>query len=327
MFRRLSRPGAARPGSARSGSARSGFTLIELLVVIAVIAVLVSLLLPAVQQAREAARMTQCRNNLKQLGLALHNYHATHGRFPCANTQGGASPSLSGSSAFVALLPELDRNGEFQRYDFGLGNADPHNVAVTGQRASALLCPSMDLPRRVPDPLCDGGRAPGSYAVSIGSRDYNQYWSFTPGAAAPRLDGAVVYSDSADGYTDVGRMRDGSPHTLMVGETAWNLPDYRFPPFSPCAGQRRYAFSYWGVAFPGAAAHTTAYGFNPRDEPDDGVFDAGWVRTFRSDHGAGGSNFVYADGSVTFVAETIDATLLDALATRDGGELIDDGGV
>ena len=305
------------------GFTRSGFTLIELLVVIAVVAILVSLLLPAVQRAREAARQTQCKNNLKQIGLAFHNYHSTHGRFPNANTTGGASPTLSGGSAFVAVLPELDQGNQFQYHDFTKANTDPYNVAVTGQRVSTLLCPSADFPRAVPDGLCDGGRAPGNYAVSYGSKEYNQYWSFRPGAAPPKLDGAIVYSDSLDGYTSVGRMRDGSSNTLMAGETAWNLPDYKFPFFSPCAGRSRYAFSYWGNAFPGAAAHTTAHGFNPRDEPGDGVFVDGWVRTFRSDHRPGGSNFVNADGSVAWVADTIDAAVLDARASRDGGEPID----
>ena len=310
---------------------RGGFTLIELLVVIAVAATLVSLLLPAVQQAREAARATQCKNNLKQMALAAHNYHGTWRQFPAANSAGdggglhagGFLPTLSGGSFFTVLLPELDAGNAFRRYDFDQPNSAPYNREVSGQRVPAFLCPTATFPRAVPGCGDDAGRAPGTYAVNLGSTDYDPYWSFYR-APRPRLNGAVVYTDTVDGRTSVASVKDGTTHTLLIGETAYNLPDYLFSGRSPdCGGQRRYSFTYWAVPYVGATGCTTAYGFNPKDEPGDGVFDPNWTRTFRSEHDAG-VNFALADGSVQLVSSFVDADLLDALATRNGGEVVDD---
>ena len=143
---------------------QAGFTLIELLVVIAIIAILMALLLPAVQQAREAARRTQCKNNLHQVGVAVHNYHDTYDQFPNAN----ANSSLSGGSLFVSILPMIDQANSYNVYDFNLANTAPYNVAVTSQQLPFYWCPSASLPRPVPGCSADSGRAPGSYAACIG---------------------------------------------------------------------------------------------------------------------------------------------------------------
>ena len=321
----------SRPAARRDSPGRTGFTLIELLVVVAVVAILTSLLLPAVQQAREAARTTRCKNNLKQMALAAHNYHGTWRQFPGANSAGdgggmragGFPPTFSGGSFFTIVLAELDRANDFKAYDFDQPNSSAHNRAVSGQKVPTFLCPTASLPRAVPGCEDDAGRAPGTYAVNIGSTDYDPYWSFVR-APRPKLDGAVVYTDTVDGKTSIASVQDGTTNTLLVGETAYNLPDYTFSArgAADCRGKGRYSFTYWAVPYVGSTACTTAYGINPVDEPGDGVFDPHWTHAFRSEH-PGGVNFALADGSVRFVNDFIDADLLDALATRNGGETTD----
>lgn len=296
-------------------SSRSAYTLVELLVVIAIIGILVGLLLPAVQSAREAARRLQCQNNLKQIGLATHNYHDTFRQFPWVN----ANSTLSGGSLFVAVLPYMEQANAFRQYDFSRSNTDPVNLQVVSQALPFYYCPSDARRRDVPSCDSDNGRAPGTYAVSIGSWDYNPYWSFFR-MQRPTLNGLIVYSDSTDQRTKFASVTDGSSNTLLVGETAYNLPDYKFTSGS-CIGQSRFSFTYWCNPFPGSTACTTQYAFNPRDIADDGVFDAGWVRSFRSDH-VGGVQFVFGDGSVHFLSDSIAVEVLDQLAARNDGEAI-----
>jgi prepilin-type N-terminal cleavage/methylation domain-containing protein len=286
-----------------------GFTLVELLVVIAIIGILVSLLLPAVQQAREAARRMQCGNNLKQISLAFHNYHDTYTVFPNSDPGGEA---LTRASAFVSILPYLEQSANYDLYDFTRGNSDPANLKVVSQRIPMYLCPTAAIRRQVPIPGCDpNDRAPGTYAVSTGSGD--AWGPFMPGGLLHN--GAIIGTQS--GITRMADIVDGTSQTLCLGESAWNLPDYVFTS-GPCNGQIRWGFSYWSSPYPLATAFTTMAPFNPKRG------GSAVLSRFRSDHAGNVVGFSLVDGSSRFVSGVIDQRILDSLGTRAGGEVVGD---
>ena len=196
---------------------RRAFTLIELLVVIAIIAVLIALLLPAVQAAREAARRVRCVNNMKQLGLAMHNYHATHGVFPPGRINSYVAGNGRCWGAYAQMLPQLEQQRLFDAMNFGV-NPDPDYTATTAAAnrtaavtvVSALLCPADAGPPLVP---VGGGLYAGhNYTWNVGS-GYSVVQ--TPPAPGTPPDG-VFFENSAVGLSAI---TDGSSQTLAVSET------------------------------------------------------------------------------------------------------------
>jgi prepilin-type N-terminal cleavage/methylation domain-containing protein len=279
-----------------------GFTLVELLVVIAIIGILVALLLPAVQSARESARRISCSNNLKQIALAFHNYHDTYKYFPNSDAGG----SITRASAFTAILAHLEQGNTYSLYDFSLGNSDPVNLQAVSQRIEVYLCPAASFRRKVPISGCDANdRAPGTYAVCTGSGDP---WGSVAGTPH---NGAIV--EHGSGITAMQDILDGTSTTLLAGEAHWNLEDYLFTS-TPCNGQIRWGFTYWSSPYPLATAFTTMPPFNPKSG------GSAVLSRFRSDHAAGVVNFNFCDGSSRFLSENIDQNLLNALATRNGKE-------
>jgi prepilin-type N-terminal cleavage/methylation domain-containing protein len=194
---------------------RTAFTLIELLVVIAIIAILIALLLPAVQQAREAARRIQCKNNLKQIGLALHNYHDAHSRFPLSfavdyDTDGGEW------SVQARILPYLEASNLYQSADLSLRYSDPINAGIASQRVETYLCPS-----EVNDQVRLSNGVAVHYPLNYGFNGGN--WRFWDNSTRQGGDGAFFPNRSM-------RMRDftdGSSNTLFFAEVKTFTPYLR----------------------------------------------------------------------------------------------------
>ncbi len=184
---------------------KRAFTLVELLVVIAIIGILIGLLLPAVQQVREAARRVQCSNNLRQLGLAAHNYHSALGKFPPGVTDNDSDLLNGLHSGFVFLLPQIEQNNIYDQYNFQVDWKTAPNLSLAQIEIDTFLCPSNDS--RVAQ---DGGvsGAPVDYAFSKGPLAYLH---------ANNLKSGMFDVNSDTSFADI---RDGSSNTFMRGEAA-----------------------------------------------------------------------------------------------------------
>lgn len=306
------RRGARRP---RLRSRRSAFTLVELLVSIAIIGVLVALLLPAVQSAREAARRCSCRNNLKQIALATLNYHDTQDHLPppkVLNPDGTARNSLGGT--LVLLLPYLEEGNLYANYDLTQSIYSAQNTPVTTSTLPPYLCPSM----RLPTTQASGGGptlGAGSYLISVRAAWLNfvTYGTETNDGAFDNVPRGLRYSLALKNITD------GTSNTLLIGEINYAFERQEAPPgIGDHAAGRREFFS-WPQGYPelawGHMASTTPRLFNNHTEYVNPLSS----RTYRSDH-PGGVQFARLDGSVAFITDGSDPDVRAALVTRAGGE-------
>lgn len=286
---------------------RNAFTLVELLVVIAIIGVLISLLLPAVQSAREAANRCRCLNNLKQIGLATLNYHDAHHHLPPPKASGGQYEDRG--STLVLLLPYLEEGSLYSTYAFDKPIDDPANLSVTTTTIGAYLCPSM----RLPTLGANGGvtpYAPGSYLISTRTA----YLPFVNDGAFDNTSDNTVY------HLGLKHITDGASNTLLAGEINYAfeqrepLPSVDVPPTPGKGGGFAWAQGYWALAW-GHMASTTPALFNNNDKYSPPMS----TRTYRSDH-ASGVNFVLLDGSARMITNDSDPQVRRALVTRQGDE-------
>ncbi len=313
---------------------RSGFTLIELLVVIAIIAVLIGLLMPAVQRVREAASRAQCLNNLKQIALAAHNYHDVAGRFPTGghiSVLVGARPT-GGTNLWVELLPYIEQDNLYKRWDYfdNRTNVAGGKNATQAQVIKILICPSDPLPQRVvqitaaiskPPPWSRGFYGMSSYGGNAGTRSFPPI----PSSNIPAMtrDG-IFFLDSCVRLTDI---TDGTTNTFLFGERYHRDPqfDLQQPIVYPGADHIEDVGRWGIVAGLGIMAHVTLSGVTPINYqvPAGGDLLAVLNRycTFGSGH-PGGANFAFADGSVRFLSDNTPLQTLQALSTRAGGEVV-----
>jgi prepilin-type N-terminal cleavage/methylation domain-containing protein len=231
-------------------SSRPAFTLIELLVVIAIIAILLGLLLPAVQKIREAAARTQCQNNLKQIGLAFHNYHSTYRCFPPGFASQAAArdgPSLGPGWGWGAyLLPYLEQNNVYRQINFSKDISDPANAQARLTSLPVFLCPS-DSPAGLTTTVRDGSGNPicdvafGNYVGMAGVYEVSGYPDTSNGAPG------VLLRNSKVRVTDI---RDGSSNTLFVGERAWMWQGRVRSPMT--TSSRRPSTRLWALRWKGS---------------------------------------------------------------------------
>ncbi len=287
---------------------RPGFTLIELLVVIAIIAILIALLLPAVQQAREAARRLSCKNNLKQLGLGLHNYQDTHGCFPPGYVyKPGTVGNNSGFSWITMILPMLDQANLYNQFDLEEPVFSAVNRIPREQHLPALLCPS--------DPVSGNGfiemgsaaerYAMGCYVGNFGPPDLD---------ATQEKRTGMFSRNSATRSRDV---TDGLSNTL-------------------CAGERQNGVFRTGAAHGNHFEYETTWAGAVR-EITDPTDDHGHMVLFQTGHvpnaptsddrdvsapHVGFAQFLLGDGSVRLIGSSIDFGIYTALGTISGGEVI-----
>lgn len=334
----------------RTENRHSGFTLVELLVVIAIIGVLIALLLPAVQTAREAARRIQCRNNLKQMGLALHNYHAAQRAFPpgvvsrlknpdwvmpenaCAAAPDDLGP---GWSFFSKILAHLEEGNFYNSIRFDRPLNDPVNAFARRTLVSDFRCPSDPGPISVqiydcgsppsatatPTVLADGMST--SYVGSLGGKTNNGdplegCYEFQPYNGMFHRNTCVRDADVTDGLSQtvgIGERHSGFVRSAWAGVVAGQEVLYNFDEPPPQYDTSLSPCQNWRPTITAVVAHSRQSSFNdPTGSP------GGFV----SPHGDNCA-FLFMDGSVQLLSSGIDLQVMWALCTRNNGEVIPSG--
>jgi prepilin-type N-terminal cleavage/methylation domain-containing protein/prepilin-type processing-associated H-X9-DG protein len=312
---------------------RPGFTLIELLVVIAIISVLIALLLPAVQAAREAARRAQCINNLKQIGLAMHNYVDSNNVLPAAEMQFLGLPNGSNFSALSQVLPFLEQSAVFNAINFSLFDVDPSNSTAMVTSISGFICPSDTY-----NPTPTTG-AQTNYMADMGSGIVWQSSAFAPNTGLPMPNG-VFYGNSATTFASItdGLSNTGLYAERVVGDGTTGiitpLTDVFFDPGAPLtttdAIAQCLALNIYNPAnqipmimgVPWIDGQHIFLHVTPPNTRSCGFFIVNRAIMPPSSNHPGGINMLFGDGSAKFIKNSVSPQTWSALGTRNGGEVI-----
>lgn len=315
-----------------------GFTLLELLVVIAIITLLIGLLLPAVQKVRAAAARIQCANNLKQIGLALHHYHDTHGTLPPGGMNTGLNMTVCYSAWSIEILPYLEQEALYRQYRQLEVNTSANNNSVGQQRVKAYECPADPLAGRLERPASGPGRDQewmhGSYRGVAGRTNIEVGWgrwdTYEPhlwpdGVMTQEFRGPLHATNRAyngvptqaaapqlGGPESFATISDGASNTLLVGELTFsdNTRRSTFWAYS-------YAFYTQSSITLERRTLTTSYDGCANSL---GLWGQQTCKAAFGSHHSNGLNFLLCDGSVRYVAYSVDIDLLASLATIANGE-------
>jgi prepilin-type N-terminal cleavage/methylation domain-containing protein/prepilin-type processing-associated H-X9-DG protein len=335
----------------RSSSDRRAFTLIELLVVIAIIAVLIGLLLPAVQKVREAAARMQCTNNLKQIGVALHSYHDANGSFPPGYIDGNKNRSSTpdhdvgpgwGWAAF--LLPYIEQGNLYNQINFNQGIGIGSNTAISQVPLKIYQCPSDPDQQNfgVYDSTFTNPIATVAHSNYVGCNGWEEcYWNAGGLGDPTGSDGlSGAYGQAGNGlfyrnsHYRIADVTDGTSNTIFVGERSANHSPSTWtgavtggrcpawmatqPPTTPYASPPGLPYDYADFDEAFVLAHGNAMHLPSDDYP---IFDPD---VFYSMHAGQGVNFLFGDGSVHFLTRSINPNTYQDLCTIAGGEAATD---